>query len=91
MLFIATTTVERAEPHLRSSKWPLQISQTGIVRAENTVLSIPELKKIAPDFYAGSQIVTASDASTVAEDATILHPTEHPSQVDDLDRDSCPG
>ncbi len=47
-------------------------------------------KKIAPDFYAGSQIVTASDASTVAEDAMVFHPTELPSQVDDLDGDSQP-
>jgi len=34
--------------------------------------------------------MTASDASTVAEDASVLHTTELPSQVDDLDGDFKP-
>src|SRR5579884_2882313 len=58
--------------------------------AEDIVVSVAELRKIAPDFYAGSQIVTATDASTVGEDATVLHATELPSQVDDLDGDFKP-
>ncbi|HJW98937.1 MAG TPA: DUF4861 family protein, partial [Terriglobales bacterium] len=58
--------------------------------AENIVLSVPELHKIAPDFYAGSQIVTATDASTVADDAAVLHTSELPSQIDDLDGDFKP-
>ncbi|OLB82806.1 MAG: hypothetical protein AUI12_18295 [Acidobacteria bacterium 13_2_20CM_2_57_6] len=79
-----------AEPHLKSIKVAIT-NPTGENRpAENIVLPVPELKKIAPDFYPGSQIVTASNASTIAEDATVLHPTELPSQVDDLDRDSTP-
>src|SRR5580700_9829050 len=90
MLFIATTTVVRAEPHLKSIKVAITNPTDENRPAENIVLSISELKKIAPDFYAGSQIVTASDASTVAEDATVLHATELPSQVDDLDGDSVP-
>ena len=53
-------------------------------------MSIAELRKIAPDFYAGSEIVTATDASTVGEDASVLHATELPSQVDDLDGDFKP-
>jgi hypothetical protein len=90
MLFVAMTTVLWAEPHLKSIKVAVT-NPTGENRpAENIVLSIPKLKKIAPDFYAGSQIVTASDASTVAADATVLHPTELPSQVDDLDGDLVP-
>lgn len=79
-----------AEPHLKSIKVAIT-NCTGENRpAEDIVLSVPELEKIAPDFYPGSQIVTASDASTIAEDATVLHPTELPSQVDDLDGDLKP-
>src|SRR5579872_4660596 len=79
-----------AEPHLKSIKIAVT-NPTGENRpAENIVLSVTELKKIAPDFYAGSQIVTATDASTVAEDALVLHATELPSQVDDLDGDFKP-
>ena len=79
-----------ADPHLKSIKVAVTNPTDESRPAENIVLSVSELKKIAPDFYAGSQIVTASDASTVAEDATVLHPTELPSQVDDLDGDSQP-
>ena len=79
-----------AEAHLKSIKVAIT-NPTGENRpAENIVLPVPELKKIAPDFYPGSQIVTASDASTIAEDATVLDPTELPSQVDDLDGDLKP-
>ena len=79
-----------AEPHLKSIKIAVT-NPTGENRpAENIVLSVPELKKIAPDFYAGSQIVTATDASTIEEDARILHATELPSQIDDLTGDFKP-
>ena len=79
-----------AEPHLKSIKIAIT-NPTGENRpAENVVLSVPELKKIAPDFYAGSQIVTATDAGTVAEDALVLHASEMPSQIDDLNGDFKP-
>src|SRR5258708_23267289 len=84
------THVLWAEPHLKSIKVAVTNPTDENRLAENIVLSVPELKKIAPDFYAGSQIVTASDASTIAEDATVLHPEELPSQIDDLDGDSTP-
>src|SRR5215471_4883462 len=88
--FIAMSTIAWAEPHLKSIKVAITNPTDENRPAENIVLSIPELKKTAPDFYAGSQIVTASDAPTVAEDATVLHPVELPSQVDDLDGDFIP-
>jgi len=87
---LLATQILWAEPHLKSIKVAVTNPTNENRPAENIVLSIPELKKIAPDFYAGSQIVTASDASTVSEDATVLHPTELPSQVDDLDGDFKP-
>src|ERR1700751_1695099 len=90
MSCMAMTTIAWAEPHLKSIKLSITNPTDENRPAENIVLSIPELKNIAPDFYAGSQIVTASDASTVAEDATVLYPAELPSQGDDLDGDFIP-
>jgi unsaturated chondroitin disaccharide hydrolase len=55
---------------------------------ENVVVSVAELKRIAPDFKAGDIVVTTSDASTLAEDAQTLQTTELPSQADDLDGDN---
>src|ERR1700730_3380470 len=56
-------------------------------RAEDIVLSVAELKQIAPDFQAGNAIVTTSNAATLEEDARVLETTELPSQADDLDGD----
>jgi unsaturated chondroitin disaccharide hydrolase len=89
-LSLLATPALWSEPHLKSIKVAVTNPTDENRLAENIVLSVPALIKIAPDFYPGSQIVTASDASTVAEDAIIFHPTELPSQVDDLDGDSKP-
>src|SRR5256884_3880792 len=56
--------------------------------AEDIVISVAELKRIAPDFKAGDAIVTTSDASTLEEDARTLQTIELPSQADDLDGDN---
>ena len=55
--------------------------------AEDIVLSVAELRKIAPDFAPASVIVMASGAATVEEDAAVVEAQELPSQVDDLDGD----
>ncbi len=55
--------------------------------AEDIVLSVAEMKRIADDFKAGDAIVTTSNAATLAEDARTLETTELPSQADDLDGD----
>jgi unsaturated chondroitin disaccharide hydrolase len=90
MLALATAPVLWAEAHLKSIKVAITNPTDENRPAENIVLSVTDVSRIAPDFYPGSQIVTASDASTVAEDAMVLHPTELPSQVDDLDGDFKP-
>ena len=54
---------------------------------DNVVLSVAELRRVAPDFRAGDCIVTTSDASTLEEDAATLQTTELASQADDLDGD----
>ena len=89
ILSFATASLS-AEPHLKSIKIAIT-NPTGENRpAENIVLSVADLRKVAPDIYIGSHIVTASEANTVAEDAAVLHPTELPSQVDDIDGDFKP-
>ena len=56
--------------------------------AEDVVVSVAELRRIAPDFKPGDVIVTTSDAATVDEDARTLQTIELPSQADDLDGDN---
>jgi unsaturated chondroitin disaccharide hydrolase len=56
--------------------------------AEDIVLSIAALHKIAPDFSPASAIVTATGAATIEEDNSTLETQELPSQVDDLDGDN---
>ncbi len=56
--------------------------------SENIVLSVAELKHVAPDFKAGDAIVTTSEAATLEEDARTLQTVELPSQADDLDGDN---
>jgi hypothetical protein len=75
------------EPHLECLKIAVTNPTDQNRPAEDVVISIPELRKIAPDFYAGSQIVTATAVSTVQDDENVLQPSELPSQVDDLDGD----
>jgi unsaturated chondroitin disaccharide hydrolase len=61
---------------------------TGEARvAENIVVRVSDLKRLAPDFAAGNAIVTSSDAATLEQDAHTLQTMELPSQADDLDGD----
>ncbi len=77
-----------AEPRIKNIKIaitnPSDVARTG----EDIVISVAELKRIAPDFKPAAVIVTTSDASTLAEDARTLQTIELPSQADDLDSDN---
>src|ERR1017187_1020451 len=55
--------------------------------AEDIVVPVATLKRLAPDFNAGNAIVTTSDAATLDEDARTLQTIELASQADDLDGD----
>jgi Domain of unknown function (DUF4861) len=55
--------------------------------AADVVLSIPDLRKVVPDFTPGSALVTCTSAATLEQDATMVGSMELPSQVDDLDGD----
>src|SRR5436190_12933851 len=56
--------------------------------AEDIVVKVDDLKRIAPDFKPSEVIVTTSDAATVEEDSRTLQTIELPSQADDLDGDN---
>src|SRR6059058_2221220 len=77
-----------AAPRIKVFKLSITNPSDQVRLAEDVVISIAELKRIAPDFKAGDAIVTTSDASTLEEDARTLQTTELPSQADDLDGDN---
>jgi unsaturated chondroitin disaccharide hydrolase len=56
--------------------------------AEDVVIKVDDLRRIAPDFKASDVIITTSDAATVDEDARTLQTVELPSQADDPDGDN---
>jgi unsaturated chondroitin disaccharide hydrolase len=55
--------------------------------AEDVVIRVAELRKLAPDLTAQSLMVCMTDASTLAADRAELLTRELPSQVDDVDGD----
>src|SRR4051794_978469 len=55
--------------------------------AENVVVRVSDLKRVAADFAAGNAIVTSSEAATLEEDGRTLQTVELASQADDLDGD----
>src|SRR5215510_6364129 len=77
-----------AVPRVRVLKLAITNPSNQTRLAEDVIISVAELKRIAPDFKAGDAIVTTSDASTLEEDARTLQTTELPSQADDLDGDN---
>jgi unsaturated chondroitin disaccharide hydrolase len=55
--------------------------------AEDVVIRIADLKRVAPDLAGQSLLVTTTDTSTLAADRAQLATRELPSQVDDVDGD----
>ncbi len=84
MLLLVAATAEGAT-RLKCIKLVITNPTDRARPAADIVLSIPQLRKVAPDFYAGSQIVTATDAATLQEDAAAVKATELPSQIDAVD------
>ncbi len=85
VLFLAQSLP--ATPRIKVLKLAVTNPTSDARRAEDIVLNVAELKRIAPDFQAGNAIVTTSNAATLEEDARVLETTELPSQADDLDGD----
>ncbi|PYS75200.1 MAG: hypothetical protein DMF66_20100, partial [Acidobacteria bacterium] len=87
ILLLAAGTPAWAAPRVKVLKLAVT-NPTDEARAhENVVVSVAELKRVAPDFSAGGCVVTTSDAGMLEEDARTLQTTELPSQADDLDGD----
>ncbi|HBB97990.1 MAG TPA: hypothetical protein DC054_21620 [Blastocatellia bacterium] len=86
LLLIAGPVV--AAPRIKVLKLAITNPSDETRLAEDIVISVAELKRVAPDFKAGDAIVTASEASTLDEDARTLQTIELPSQADDLDGDN---
>jgi Domain of unknown function (DUF4861) len=76
-----------AAPRVKVLKLSVTNPATETRIAEDIVVNVAELRRIAPDFKAGDVIVTTSDAATLDEDARALQTIELPSQADDLDGD----
>ena len=77
-----------AAPRVKVLKLAVSNQSDETRLAEDIVISVAQLKRIAPDFKAGDVIVTTSDASSLDEDARTLQTIELPSQADDLDGDN---
>ena len=76
-----------AAPRIRVLKIAVTNPSAEARPAQDITVSVAELKRIAPDFAAGTVIVTATDASTLEQDASTIQAWEIPSQADDLDGD----
>jgi unsaturated chondroitin disaccharide hydrolase len=77
-----------AAPRIKVVKLSVTNPTNETRAAEDIVVSVADLRRIAPDFQAGDVIVTTSDAATLEEDARTLQTIELPSQADDLDGDN---
>ncbi|MEJ7710523.1 MAG: DUF4861 family protein [Pyrinomonadaceae bacterium] len=86
LLLLCSLTTEAA-PRIKVIKLAVTNPTDQNRAAENIVLSVRELKAMAPDLTPGSVIVTTSDASTLDEDARIIQTMELASQADDIDGD----
>ncbi|MEK6335600.1 MAG: DUF4861 family protein [Acidobacteriota bacterium] len=87
-LFLITGVSGFASPRVKVLKLSVTNPTDELRLHENIVVSIAEMKRVAPDFKAGDVIVTTSDAATLEEDARTLQTIELPSQADDLDGDN---
>ena len=81
------TTSAQGAPQIQNIKVAICNPGDHARKAADIVLSIAEIRKVAPNFTPGAMIVTASDASTAEQDASAMQTEELPSQVDDLDGD----
>src|ERR1700678_2564517 len=81
------TLTAAAAPRTKVIKLAVNNPTASARPAEDIVVSVSALKQIAPDFSAGSVIVTTSSATTLDRDALTLETTELPSQADDMDGD----
>src|SRR2546423_3008915 len=87
LLSAFATHAAGAAPRVKVLKLSVSNPTDETREREDVVVSVAELKRVAPDFRAGDCVVTTSDAGVLEEDARTLQTTELPSQADDLDGD----
>src|SRR5215467_440740 len=81
------SNIAQASSHLLGIKVSITNPSAEERRAAPVVISISDLRKVAPDLRPGALIVTVTHTQSLEQDATALQATEIPSQVDDLDDD----
>ena len=86
-IIIFSFAIADATPRIKVIKLSVTNPTADARPAENIIVSVAELKRIAPDFKPAAVIVTTSNAATIEEDTNTPQTTELPSQTDDLDGD----
>ncbi|MCM3903937.1 MAG: DUF4861 domain-containing protein [Pyrinomonadaceae bacterium] len=87
IILAVSSSVAPATSRIKVIKLSITNPTANARSAENVVVNVAELRRIAPDFKPAAVIVTTSDAATIEEDTRTLQTTELPSQADDLDGD----
>ena len=87
IIVILSFTMVQAAPRIKVIKLSVTNPIAEARPAENIVVNIAELRRIAPDFKPAAVIVTTSNAATIEEDSNTPQTIELPSQTDDLDGD----
>ncbi|HEX6186279.1 MAG TPA: DUF4861 family protein, partial [Pyrinomonadaceae bacterium] len=88
LLLAAAAQKTWAAPRVKVIKLAVTNPAEQARAGESVVVSVADLKRVAPDFKAAAFVVTVSDAATLEEDARAIQATEIPSQADDLDGDT---
>jgi unsaturated chondroitin disaccharide hydrolase len=83
----ATAPAAPAAPRIKVVKLAVTNPQDAPRTAEDVVLRVADLRRVAPDLSAGSVIVTMTDTGTLEDDARVFAARGLPSQADDLDGD----
>jgi unsaturated chondroitin disaccharide hydrolase len=87
IILAASSSLVPATSRIKVIKLSITNPTRDVRSAENVVVNVADLKRIASDFKPAAVIVTTSDAATIEEDAKTLQTTELASQADDLDGD----
>jgi unsaturated chondroitin disaccharide hydrolase len=87
VVFFSLVQSPAASPRIKVIKLAVTNATNDSRPAEDIVVNIADLKRLAPDFSAAEIVITTSAAATLAEDARTLQTIELPSQADDLDGD----
>jgi hypothetical protein len=86
VILVASASLAPAQSRLKEIKLTVTNTTVDSRPAENVVINVADLRRLAPNFKPAAAIVTASDVAS-PEEAKAPRATELASQVDDLDGD----